>query len=138
MEINLDWLKSCNSLRSEIEKSKDLLTKMESPYLTDLSLVPDIHTMLREYLANQDTYVSIRAEVLILTYLYAPSRLARQQKGRAKNKILTNIARYIGISNSSLYMYKASVIQHYRMYKEFREVVDGGIRLIKNKYPMQD
>ena len=137
MEINLDWLKACNNMRCAIEQSQELLTRMETPYLTDLSLVPEIHAMLQEYLANQETYVAIRAEVLILVYLYAPARLARQQKGRAKNQILTDIANYIGMSNSSLYMYKASVLQHYRMYKDFREVADGGIRLIKNKYPMQ-
>lgn len=138
MEINIEWLNACNNFRKAIKRSQELLEKMETPYLTDLGLVPEIHAMLQTYLANQEPYVATRAEVLILVYLYEPARLARQQKGRGKkSKILTEIANGIGMSNSSLYMYKASVLQHYRMYKDFREVVDEGIRRVKNAYPAQ-
>ena len=137
MEIDLEWLKACNNMRSAIEQSQDLLTKMETPYLTDLSLVPEIHAMLQEYLSSQEQYVQIRAEILILVYLYAPARLARQSKRQAKNNILTEIANGIGISNSSIYVYKTSLMQQYRLYRDFREVVDEGLRMIKSKYPMQ-
>ncbi len=138
MEINIEWLNACNNFRSAIKRSQELLEEMEKPYLTDLGLVPEIHAMLSEYLSTQEPYVAIRAEVLILVYLYEPARLARQQKGRGKkSKILTEIANGIGMSNSSIYVYKTSVMQHYRIYNDFREVVDEGIRMVKNKYPAQ-
>ncbi len=138
MEINIEWLNACNNFRSAIKRSQELLEEMEKPYLTDLGLVPEIHAMLSEYLSTQEPYVAIRAEVLILVYLYEPARLARQQKGRGKkSKILTEIANGIGMSNSSIYVYKTSVMQHYRIYNDFREVVDEGIRRVKNKYPAQ-
>ena len=138
MEINIEWLNACNNFRSAIKRSQELLEEMEKPYLTDLGLVPEIHAMLSEYLSTQEPYVAIRAEVLILVYLYEPARLARQQKGRGKkSKILTEIANGIGMSNSSIYVYKTSVMHHYRIYNDFREVVDEGIRMVKNKYPAQ-
>ena len=138
MEINIEWLNACNNFRSAIKRSQELLEEMEKPYLTDLGLVPEIHAMLSEYLSTQEPYVAIRAEVLILVYLYEPARLARQQKGRGKKStILTEIANGIGMSNSSIYVYKTSVMQHYRIYNDFREVVDEGIRRVKNKYPAQ-
>ena len=138
MEINIEWLNACNNFRSAIKRSQELLEEMEKPYLTDLGLVPEIHAMLSEYLSTQEPYVAIRAEVLILVYLYEPARLARQQKGRGKkSKILTEIANGIGMSNSSIYVYKTSVMQHYRIYNDFREVVDEGIRMVKNTYPAQ-
>ena len=138
MEINIEWLNAFNNFRSAIKRSQELLEEMEKPYLTDLGLVPEIHAMLSEYLSTQEPYVAIRAEVLILVYLYEPARLARQQKGRGKkSKILTEIANGIGMSNSSIYVYKTSVMQHYRIYNDFREVVDEGIRRVKNKYPAQ-
>lgn len=138
MEINIEWLNACNNFRSAIKRSQELLEEMEKPYLTDLGLVPEIHAMLSEYLSTQEPYVAIRAEVLILVYLYEPARLARQQKGRGKkSKILTEIANGIGMSNSSIYVYKTSVMQHYRIYNDFRAVVDEGIRRVKNKYPAQ-
>lgn len=138
MEINIEWLNACNNFRSAIKRSQELLEEMEKPYLTDLGLVPEIHAMLSEYLSTQEPYVATRAEVLILVYLYEPARLARQQKGRGKkSKILTEIANGIGMSNSSIYVYKTSVMQHYRIYNDFREVVDEGIRRVKNKYPAQ-
>lgn len=138
MEINIEWLNACNNFRSAIKRSQELLEEMEKPYLTDLGLVPEIHAMLSEYLSTQEPYVAIRAEVLILVYLYEPARLARQQKGRGKkSKILTEIANGIGMSNSSIYVYKTSVMQHYRVYNDFREIVDEGIRRVKNKYPAQ-
>ena len=80
MEINIEWLNACNNFRSAIKRSQELLEEMEKPYLTDLGLVPEIHAMLSEYLSTQEPYVAIRAEVLILVYLYEPARLARQQK----------------------------------------------------------
>lgn len=137
MEINIEWLQACNNMRSAIEQSQELLNKMETPYLTDLGLVPTLHKMLQEYLANVEPYMAIRAEILILVYLYAPARLASQRHGRGKNKILTEIANGIGISNSSLYVYKTHLMQHYRLYRDFRDVVDDGIRKVKNEYPMQ-
>lgn len=131
MEINIEWLNACNNFRSAIKRSQELLEEMEKPYLTDLGLVPEIHAMLSEYLSTQEPYVAIRAEVLILVYLYEPARLARQQKGRGKkSKILTEIANGIGMSNSSIYVYKTSVMQHYRVYNDFREIVDEGIRWV--------
>lgn len=138
MEINLDWLAACKNMRNAIEKSQELLVKMEKPYLSDVSLLPDIHAMLKAYLSSQEQYVAIRAEILILVYLYAPARLARQNKGGGKkNQILTRIAEGIGISNSSLYVYKASLIQQYKQYRAFREVVDEGVKMVKTKYPVQ-
>lgn len=138
MEIDLDWFEACNNMRSVIKQSQELLVKMEKPYLKDLGLVPELHTMLREYLSQFEPYVSTRAEILILVYLYEPARLARQQKGRGKkSNVLTEIANGIGMSQSSLYVYKASLIQQYRHYKSFRDVVDEGIKMVKSKYAMQ-
>ncbi len=138
MGINLEWLAACKNMRCAIEHSQELLAKMEKPYLTDVNLLPEIHAMLKDYLSSQEQYVAIRAEIMILVYLYAPARLARQNKGGGKkNQILTKIADGIGISNSSLYVYKASLVQQYKLYKTFRDVVDEGVKMVKEKYPVQ-
>ena len=133
--INLEWLDACNELRNTIEQSQGLLSRMESPYLTDKSLIPEVHTLLQSYLMQYDKSTAIRAEMLILLYLFAPSRLIQQKQGRFQ--IMTDVANAMGLNRNNAYMYKVTLIDFYRLYKDFRAIVDGGMQIVMDKYVRQ-
>ena len=135
MSINLEWLDACNELRNTIEQSQGLLSRMETPYLTDKSLIHEVHTLLQSYLTQYDKSTAIRAEMLILLYLFAPSRLIQQKQGRFQ--IMTDIANAMGLNRNNACMYKVTLIDFYRLYKDFRAIVDGGMQIVKDKYARQ-
>ena len=135
MAVNLNWLDACSRMQEAIEQSKSLLVRMEQPYLTDKRLIPEVHELLKPYLASYDKGTAVRAEMLILLYLFAPSRLIRQKQGRFQ--IMTDIARVMGLQRSNAYMYKVALIHTYRYYDDFRKLVDEGLRIVAEHYGIQ-
>lgn len=135
MTINLEWLDACGNMRSAIEQSQNILSNMEAPHFADKNMMPKIHALLQPHLASYDKSTAIRAELLVLLYLFAPSRLTQQKQGRFQ--IMTDIACVMGLNRNNAYMYKVALMDYYRWYKDFRAIVDFCLNIVAEAYPSQ-
>ena len=133
MGININLINTCQQMHSAIEQTQDLLAVMEQPRYTDKSLIEPMHELLQEHYSGINKSTAVRAEMLVLLYLFAPSNLI--QKKQKKFQIMTDIAGVMGLKRNNAYMYKNTLLDFYRLYKDFRDVVDEGMRLIVEAYP---
>lgn len=132
MGININLIDTCQQMRSAIEQTQDLLSIMEQPMYSDKSLMLPMHELLQQHYSELNKSTAIRAEMLVLLYLFAPSNLI--QKKQKKFQIMTDIATVMGLKRNNAYMYKTTLLDFYRIYKDFREIVDDGVRLITETY----
>lgn len=128
MESLLQYLDTCQNLRKAIRQSEELLNAIEQPTFSDTKLIPICHQMLQPLLQNKERHIAIRAEMMILLYLFAPSQLIVRKSRRTQ--LISHIATIMNLNRNNAYVYKSTLVDNYRLYRDFRLLVNEGVELL--------
>lgn len=132
MEINLEYMDMCKSIYAELEETQKLLKKATRPVLRDYSLMRPICEVIDGVFDGEKKSVVTRAKILILMYLYAPSRLVCGDMSKSRD--FSEIVKAIGVNNVLVSMYKKEVLDYYRFNKWFRKKVDDAMNVISQRF----
>ena len=126
--VDTKLLDVCSDLNSLIRHLQGVASILETPRISDTSLLPSIHKSLSSHYSRLDRRTAIRAEMLVLLWLFAPELLTSK---RRSPKML-DIAKTMGMKPNNAYAYRKSLMFSYKTYADFRDVVDEGIAVATN------
>lgn len=126
MELNIELIKACVELNDAIKKAEEMVDRLNVPMLTNRSLLPKIHSFLSSKLSNAKNGYGVRAELFVLLYLYAPNRIVVEERGKNQkhNGLMYEIGGVMGISKGGLTRYRNSLMDYYKLYRPFRQLID--------------
>ena len=131
MEMNVEQLELCNSIRRTISELTANVRNMSKPPLNDISLVEPVHQAIREELKGKPHSTIVRVELMVLLYLFNPMLIVSRK--HEKNGAFREISRVMGVEVSNLSKYKTNLLWHYKTYRDFRELVNGTFEQIVEK-----
>jgi hypothetical protein len=123
MEMNVEQLELCNSIRRTISELATSVRDMGKPMLTDIALIEPTHQAIQEELKGKSHSTIVRVELMVLLYLFNPMLIVSRK--HEKNGAFREIARVMGVEISNLSKYKTTLLWHYKTYRDFRELTNA-------------